>query len=128
LVGGLDRQAAPGIARSDAPASRRATSTPNRNPPTLGVLAPVAVEQSHLQPVVDVLDTLRASRVGHGGVPLGEAAHGPAERRDAVGDLDGDLGWMRDVRVAGDLGARVVFDLAAGGVHARDATARPARR
>jgi cation diffusion facilitator family transporter len=34
----------------------------------------------------------------------------------------------RDARVAGDLGARVVFDLAAGGVHAGDATAGPARR
>src|SRR3954454_19676691 len=94
----------------------------------LGVLAPVAVEQSHLQPLVDVPDALGALRVGDGGVPLSEAAHGPAQRRDAVDDLDGDLAWIRDAGVAGDLGARVVFDLAAGGVHARDARAGPARR
>jgi hypothetical protein len=43
----LERQAASGIARSDAPASTRAASTPNRNPLLLSVsmLATLRLDQ-----------------------------------------------------------------------------------
>src|SRR3954451_17401253 len=46
----LERQGASGIARSDAPASRRATSTPNRNPPTCAQKAVPAAGAGGEQP------------------------------------------------------------------------------
>src|SRR5262249_47465460 len=83
-----------------------------RDAADLGVLAPVLVEQAHLQLVPDVGDADRAAGVGDGSAPLGEAPDGSAQGDGVAVDLDRDLVAVGQSRVVHELGSHARFYVA----------------